>query len=125
LIFNLTFTVMNLIDPLTASGLPVVMFSQPYSGHDWSQWSKLLAKGRRVEIVASSDFSGLEGPLRVLAARHQIRQSRVLCVRSDGHADAMSMALENKFGAPIESVHYYLGWVIRKPVREGARGAGT
>jgi len=38
LVFNLTSTVMNLIEPLSESGLPLVLFSQPYSGHDWSQW---------------------------------------------------------------------------------------
>jgi hypothetical protein len=106
LLFNLTSSVMNLIDPLSDAGLPVVMFSQPYSGHDWSQWSKLLAKGRRVEVVASSDFSDLETPLRVLAAQHHIRQSRVVCIRPDGHATAMSNALEKKFGAPIQFVPF-------------------
>lgn len=106
LLFNLTSSMMNLIDPLSDAGLPVVMFSQPYSGHDWSQWSKLLAKGRRVEVVASSDFGDLEMPLRVLAAQHHIRQSRVVCIRPDGHATAMSTALEKKFGAPIQYVPY-------------------
>lgn len=106
LLFNLTSSVMNLLDPLSDAGLPVVMFSQPYSGHDWSQWSKLLAKGRRVEVVASSDFSDLETPLRVLAAQHHIRQSRVVCIRPDGHATALSSALEKKFGAPIQFVPF-------------------
>ena len=106
LVFNLTSTVMNLIEPLSESGLPLVMFSQPYSGHDWSLWSELLAKSRPVEVVASSDFGDLETPLRVLVARHHLRQSRVLCIRPETGPTATSKALEEKFGAPIQFVPY-------------------
>ncbi len=106
LVFNLTSTVMNLIDPLSDSGLPLVLFSQPYSGHDWSQWSNLLARGRRVEVVASSDFGDLETPLRVLAARHHLRQSRVVCIQPDPQPTASSGALERQFGATIRFVPY-------------------
>jgi len=106
LVFNLTSTVMNLIGPLSESGLPLVLFSQPYSGHDWSAWSNLLARDRRVEVVASSDFGDLEAPLRVLAARHHIRQSRVVCIRTDTEPTASDRALEEKFGAPIRFVPY-------------------
>jgi len=106
LVFNLTSTVMNLIDPLSESGLPLVLFSQPYSGHDWSQWSDLLARGRRVEVVASSNFGDLETPLRVLAARHHLRRSRVVCIRPETEPTALSRALEEKFGAAIRFVPY-------------------
>jgi hypothetical protein len=106
LVFNLTSTVMNLIDPLSESGLPLVLFSQPYSGHDWSRWSNLLARGRRVEVVASSDFGDLEAPLRVLAARHHLRQSRVVCIQPEPEPNASSRALEEKFGATIRFLPY-------------------
>ena len=106
LVFNLTSTVMNLIDPLSESGLPLVLCSQPYSGHDWSQWSDLLSKGRRVEVVASSDFADLESPLRIMTARHHIRRSRVVCIQSDTEPTELSAALERKFGAPIRFVPY-------------------
>jgi len=106
LVFNLTSGVMNLIEPLSKSGLPLVLFSQPYSGHDWSQWSALLAQGRRVELVASSDFGDLETPLRVLAARHHLRQSQVVCIRPDTEPTASSRALEEKFGATIRFLPY-------------------
>ena len=106
LIFNLTSTVRNLIEPLSESGLPLVMFAQPYSGHDWSLWSELLAKSRAVEVVASSDFDDLETPLRVLAARHHLRQSRVVCISPDTGPTSTSKALEEKFGTAIRLVPY-------------------
>jgi len=106
LAFNLTSGVRNLVDPLNESGRPLVLFSQPYSGHDWSVWPSLLAKGGRVEVVASSDFGDLEMPLRVLAAQHQLRQSRVVCIRPDTQPTAASSALEKKFGASIRFVPY-------------------
>jgi hypothetical protein len=106
LVFNLTSGVMNMIDPLSQKGLPLVLFSQPYSGHDWARWSELLSRGRRVEVVASSDFGDLETPLRVLAARHRLRQSRVLCINPEGKPTAASRALEEKLGASIRFVPY-------------------
>jgi len=106
LVFNLTSTVMNLIDPLTEAGLPLVLFSQPYSGHDWSEWAALRAKGRLVEVVASSDFSDLDTPLRVLAARHRLRQSRIVCISPQTEHTAASRALEEKFGTQIRFLEY-------------------
>jgi hypothetical protein len=106
LIFNLTSTVMNMIDPLSQKGLPLVLFSQPYSGHDWARWSELLSRGHRVEVVASSDFGDLETPLRVLAARHRLRESRILCIDLEGKPTASSRALEEKFGAAISFLPY-------------------
>jgi hypothetical protein len=105
-VFNLTSTVMNMIDPLSDTGLPLVLFSQPYSGHDWAEGPALRAKGRLVEVVASSDFADLETPLRVLAARHRLRQSRVLCIRPETEHTESSRALEAKFGAPIRFLPY-------------------
>ena len=106
LVFNLTSSLMKMIDPLSQKGLPLVLFSQPYSGHDWAGWSRLLSQGRRVEVVASSDFGDLETPLRVLAARHRLRQSRVLCIDPEGKPTAVSRALEEKLGASICFVPY-------------------
>jgi hypothetical protein len=126
LVFNLTSTVMNLIEPLSESGLPLVLFSQPYSGHDWSQWSRLLAKGRRVEVVASSDFGDLETPLRVLAARHHLRQSRVVCIRPATEPTASDKALEEKFGATIQYVPYArLQGLYDAADRKAAQGDAT
>jgi len=106
LVFNLTSTVMNLIEPLSAAGLPLVLFSQPYSGHDWAEWSALRARGRLIEVVASSDFADLETPLRVMAARQQMRQSRVLCVSPQTEHSESSRALEEKFRTPIRFLDY-------------------
>jgi hypothetical protein len=106
LVLNLTSTVMRLIDPLSGVGLPLVLFSQPYSGHDWSGGRELRAKGRLVEVIASSDFADLETPLRVLAARHRVRQSRVLCISPQTAHTESSRALEEKFGAQIRFLHY-------------------
>lgn len=106
LVFNLTSTVMNMIEPLSEAGLPLVLFSQPYSGHDWSEWSALRARGRLIEVVASSNFADLETPLRVMAARQQMRQSRILCVSPRSEHTESSRALEEKFGTPIRFLDY-------------------
>jgi len=106
LIFNLTSTVMNLIGPLSETGVPMVLFSQPYSGHDWSEWAALRARGRLVEVIASSDFRDLETPLRVVAARQQMRQSRILCISPQTEHTESSRALEEKFGTPIRFLDY-------------------
>ena len=106
LVFNLTSTVSNLLEPLSQMGLPLVMFSQPYSGHDWTQGWILREKGRAVEVVASSTFADLDVPLRILATRHRMRTSRVLCVSTQSEPSEASRALEEKFGTPIRFVSY-------------------
>jgi hypothetical protein len=65
---------------LVDAGLPTAIFSQPFSGHDWMyvpQWQKA---GKRVVLVASSDYADLDRAVALLRVPVRMRQSRVLVV---------------------------------------------
>ncbi len=65
---------------LINAGLPTAIFSQPFSGHDWMyvpQWQKA---GKRVILLASSDYADLERAAALLRVPARMRQTRIIHV---------------------------------------------
>jgi hypothetical protein len=65
---------------LVDSGLPTAIFSQPFSGHDWMyvpQWQKA---GKRVILLATSNYADLERAAALLRVPARMRQTRILHV---------------------------------------------
>lgn len=91
LVFNLTSTLSAHIERLASSGLPTILFSQPYSGHDWSAVPEMRAKGRRILCLSTSDFNEIQPALRLIRTAHLMRKTRVIYVNTspfDGQAAA-------------------------------------
>ncbi len=82
LVFNLTSTVSNHIERLASSGLPTVLFSQPYSGHDWASVPEMRAKGHRILCLSTGNFDDLQPALRLVRTTHLMRNTRILYVNS-------------------------------------------
>jgi hypothetical protein len=88
---------------LVNTGIPAAIFSQPYSGHDWMyvpQWQKA---GKRVILLASSDYADLDRAAALLRAPARMRQSRILLVGdARGTAPARSPeAVKERLGAEV------------------------
>jgi hypothetical protein len=65
---------------LIDAGLPTAIFSQPFSGHDWMyvpQWQKA---GKKVILLASSDYADLERAAALLRVPARMRQTRIIYV---------------------------------------------
>jgi hypothetical protein len=65
---------------LIDAGLPTAIFSQPFSGHDWMyvpQWQKA---GKKVILLASSNYADLERAAALLRVPARMRQSRIIHV---------------------------------------------
>ncbi len=65
---------------LIDAGLPTAIFSQPFSGHDWMyvpQWQKA---GKKVVLLASSNFADLDRAAALLRVPARMRQTRILHV---------------------------------------------
>jgi len=84
LIFNLTSGVGNIIRVLAESGKPTLLFSQPYSGHDWSIIADLQDAGLRIDVIASSDFRDLLAGVRPFRTIRRLAESKVLVLRKVG-----------------------------------------
>jgi L-fucose isomerase-like protein len=58
--------------------LPVLYFSRPYAGHTWSAVAGLQKQGRKIAVVATSNYDDLDPYMRMFRTAHHLRASRVL-----------------------------------------------
>jgi hypothetical protein len=91
---------------LIDSGLPTVIFSQPFSGHDWMyvpQWQKA---GKKVVLLASSDYADLQRAAALLRVPARMRQTKIIYVGGPHGTPAARSAVKvkAKFGAELISV---------------------
>lgn len=104
LVFNLTSTVGAHIARLCATGLPVILFSMPYSGHDWSLIADLQKKGHRIVCLATSDFAEAAQACRLVRTVHLLRHTRILYVDTRPYPAERAAALKQRVGPEIVSI---------------------
>jgi hypothetical protein len=76
------------------TGLPVAIFSQPFSGHDWMyvpQWQK---DGKRVILTPSSDFADIDRMVALLRVPARMKQSKILLIGPANGTQAAQSAEE-------------------------------
>lgn len=102
---------------LIDAGLPTVIFSQPFSGHDWMYVAQWRRAGKKVVLLPSSDWNDLDRAAALLRVPARLRASRVLLVgAANGTAPSRS----------IEAVRSRLGTeVIPVSVEEVVRAHGS
>ncbi len=84
LIFNLTSTVGHMIRAVAESGKPTLLFSQPYSGHDWSTIADFQDAGLKIDVIASSDFRDLIPGIRPFRTIRRLADSKILVLQRTG-----------------------------------------
>ena len=104
LVFNLTSTLSSHIERLAATGLPTVLYSQPYSGHDWSSIPEMRKMGHRIICLATSDFSEIQGACQLIRTAHLMRNTRVLYVNTSPFNSQACAGIKERFGAEIVHV---------------------
>ncbi|MBI5383801.1 MAG: hypothetical protein HZA90_03850 [Verrucomicrobia bacterium] len=93
-----------LMRTLMDSGRPLMVYSQPYSGHEWHIVASWQREGRLVDVLPSSRFEDIAEAVRPFRALHRLKETRVLHV-SQGDADAKYVqAMKDKFGTEIISI---------------------
>jgi hypothetical protein len=65
---------------LIEAGLPTAIFSQPFSGHDWMYVPGWQKAGKKVILLASSQYADLERAIALLRVPARLRQARILHV---------------------------------------------
>ena len=66
------------LNKILETGLPTVLFSEPYSGHDWMYLPDLRKQGRKLLILPSSDWSELDRAVALLRVPAWLRQTRII-----------------------------------------------
>ena len=92
-----------LLQPVLNLDRPTLVYERPYSGHEWAQVSIARQLGKKVDLVASSDFEELDPFVDAFFAIHHMRHSRLLVVgrqpRDPGAQPSRpSSAAEMQFG---------------------------
>jgi L-fucose isomerase-like protein len=72
------FAMTRVVGPILEADRPLAVFSLPASGHDWMYAPRWRRQGRRVALLASSDYDELERALRLLRVIPMMRQTRIL-----------------------------------------------
>jgi hypothetical protein len=65
---------------LVATNKPVLMFSVPYNGHDWTHGAAYMQQGARLQLIASSDLTAIDPYVPLLRTIHHLKHSKVLLV---------------------------------------------
>ncbi len=78
LVFPMITITYSRLKKLAESGRPVLMFSLPYNGHDWTHGAAYMQKGMRLQLIASSDLTALDPYVPLLRTIHHLKNSKVL-----------------------------------------------
>jgi len=106
LVVHLTLGTVSMLKEIIDLGRPTLVFSQPFSGHEWmfvQQWQKA---GKPVLLQATRDLTEIGRGVAVLRVPSLMRQSRVILVGSAaGTPPACSPELvREKLGVEVVSV---------------------
>lgn len=85
-------------------GVPVVLFSMPYSGHEWHIIASLQRMGKKVEVYPSSRYEDIVAAVRPIRAIHRLRETKILYLRNGGPDPKYTEAVRKKFGVRIKTV---------------------
>jgi hypothetical protein len=93
-----------LMAALMESQLPLMIFSMPYSGHEWHIVAGWQREGKLVEVLPTSRYDDIAEAVRPFRAIHRLKEARVLHVsQNEANADYVKAA-RDKFGTDIISV---------------------
>jgi hypothetical protein len=97
LAFNLVTNTNKMLARVADSGKPAVLFSMPYAGHNWTHAVALGQMGKKLDLIASSDFADLDPYVPLFKTIHHLRHSKVLLVAQPS-ARPQSGGYTEKFG---------------------------
>lgn len=99
-VFNSGAVVSHLLAPILDAGQPTVVFNQPYSGHDWCKVCKMHKAGKKVVLLATSDFSEITELAGVMRVAPRLRQTRIIHIGRPWGV-TLSPKLKETFGVEV------------------------
>ena len=105
LVVHLSLWVMPILREIVSLGRPTIIFSAPYSGHEWYDLSFIRREelGKNMECILSTDYSQLAVAIRPFRAIHHLREAKVLNLTTGAFSDYAD-AVKAKFGTTIKVV---------------------
>jgi L-fucose isomerase-like protein len=104
LAFNLTSSTRDVLCSVVNLGLPTVLFNQPFSGHEWIVIGHLQKEGKRVDVLATSDFHEIIGRVKLFDVIGRLKRTKLLYVWDGGPSIPEAEAIKAKFGVTVQWV---------------------
>ncbi len=104
LAIHLTLGTGPLMQALTETGLPVMVFTMPYSGHEWHLVGGWQREGRRIDVLPSSRYEDIALAVRPFRALQRLKETRILHVSQNEADPKYVQAAKTAFGSEIVSL---------------------
>lgn len=104
LAMHVTMGIGGRLQSLMETGIPVVLFAPPYSGHEWHTIAAWQKQGKLIEVYPTSRFEDVLIAIRPFRAIQRMREARILNVNYDVADAAYCGALKEKFGSEVISL---------------------
>ncbi|GMW02090.1 MAG: hypothetical protein AMXMBFR84_32260 [Candidatus Hydrogenedentota bacterium] len=103
LVVHISMGIRDMLAEILKFGKPTIVFAEPYSGHEWNTFGRLMAQpeGALLDCVLSSDRQAIDRSMRAFRAIHHMREAKVLNVTSRELSADYCAAARAKFGTEI------------------------
>jgi len=105
LVIHLTLWVMPILNEILRLGRPTMVFSAPYSGHEWHTLSGIYKQkqGQNLECLLTSDYKQLAAAIRPFRAIHHLREAKILNLTAQSFTK-YAEEIKKKFGTEIKQI---------------------
>ena len=104
LVMHLTMGIGQQLQSLMELGIPIVLFSLPYTGHEWHTIASWQRQGKLIEVYPTSRFEDVLIAIRPFRALHRLKEARILHVSHVPADAAYCKDIKEKFGTDIKSI---------------------
>ena len=104
LAFNLTSSTKDVLCGVAELGLPTVLFNQPFSGHEWIVVGHLQAEGKKVDVLATSDYDEIISRVRLFDLIGRLKRTKLLYAWDGGSQVPEGDAIKQKFGVTVQGI---------------------
>jgi hypothetical protein len=105
LAIHLTLWIMPILNEILSAGRPTMVFSAPYSGHEWHTLTAIRKQkqGENMECLLTSDYGQLAAAVRPFRAIHHLREAKILNLTAEQFTDYADQ-IKKKFGTQIKRI---------------------
>jgi L-fucose isomerase-like protein len=102
---HLTLRTMPIINEILRLGRPTIVFSAPYSGHEWHTLTAIYKqeRGQNLECLLTKDYKQLAAAIRPFRAIHHLREAKILNLTTKSFNE-YAQDVRNAFGTEIKQI---------------------